>query len=287
MIARVFFWGSVSVAALAFVVALVVGATWAARFRQVAEDDERYYALREEAVTELERGNLAGAKRLTERVLAIDPEDPIARANLGRIYRQQGDYARAIAEHKLAIAIDPGLPDAYYNIACYYALMKRRDDAIAWLAAALDQGFGRRELLVTDPDLESVRGDPRFAILLTAGRLPTGIPRVRVHAPREAEPNGTFELVAVVERDVPPAGAAEAAASLSVEWQPEAPFEVLSARHETSATPREGVVALKTVARWKVKAGGEGIYSLPPVKASAAGKVVESESLLVEVGEAG
>lgn len=284
MIARVFFWSSVALATVTFVAALVVGATWAAKFRQTGEDDERYEALLEDAIEALDRGDTTNAKKLTERVLAIDPQDPIARANLGRIYKLQGDYARAIAEHKLALATDPDLPDAYYNIACYYALLKRNDDAIAWLAEALQRGFGRREMLANDPDLESIRSDSRFATLAKVGRLPTGIPRVRVHAPRGADEGQVFELIAVIERDVPPETATDAAASLEVAWQPSAPFAVVASDRETSAVGGDGIVSLRTVARWKVKAGGAGIFSLPPVTATAAGKVVESESVLVEVG---
>ncbi len=287
MIARVFFWGSLAAATATFLLALIVGATWAAKFRQTGEDDDRYEALLEQAIDKVERGDTGGAKKLTERVLAIDPEDPIARSNLGRIYKLQGDYARAIAEHKLAIATDPDLPDAYYNVACYYALLKRPDDAITWLAAALDHGFGRREMLSSDPDLETVRDDPRFGILARAGRLPTGIPRIRVHAPREVRLGEAFELVAVVERDVPPESAAKAAASLDLDWEAEEPFAVVSTGTETVAKPGEGVVSLRTVARWKVRAGEGGVFSLPPVKAEAAGKVVESESLLVEVHDGG
>ncbi|MFN2442577.1 MAG: hypothetical protein ABR517_07825 [Thermoanaerobaculia bacterium] len=59
-----------------------------------------------------------------------------------------------------------------YNLACAYARARRRDDAFAMLASSIDKGFRDEHHLRTDPDLVSLRDDPRFAALLS--RLTSG-----------------------------------------------------------------------------------------------------------------
>lgn len=283
MSGRLFLAGSLLVALVAFAGALIAGARWAGEFRAADGDSARYDELLDEALERLEKGDANGSKRLTERVLALDPQDPIARANLGRIYKGQGDYARAIAEHKLALAVAPELPDLYYNIACYYALSKRTEDAFLWLARAMEKGFGRKARISGDPDLESLRDDPRFALLERAGRLPTGVPRVRLNASRMAIAGGSFEVSVVVERDVEANQAASAAAELEVAWSPVEPLTVVSSRIETRAFPEDGIVRLRTEGIWEVRAPEEGLFALPAATATYAGGTVRSGSASVEV----
>ena len=281
---RLFLWASVAIAAVTFIGAVAAGASWATRFRGAEGDAEKYDELLDEALEKLERGDVAGARKLTDRVLAIDPEDPIARANLGRIFKGQGDYARAIAEHKLALSNAPELPDLYYNVACYYALMKRKEDAILWLGKALEHGFGRMEALRTDPDLSSLRGDDRFDVLARTGKLPTGIPRVRLHVRTRVRVGTTFEVAVVVVREVPEKDAAEAGRATTLVWTPDAEgLELVSHEIETVAIPGDGMVTLRTTGRYVVRAGRDGIFALPPARVEGAGPPVESGSAVVNV----
>lgn len=281
---RLFLWVSMIVAGVTFAGAIAAGATWATRFRGAEGDGRKYEELLDEALEKVERGDMAGARKLTERVLAIDPQDPIARANLGRIFKGQGDYARAIAEHKLALSIAPELPDLYYNVACYYALMKRKEDAITWLGKALDHGFGRMESLRTDPDLSSLRDDERFAVLARTGKLATGIPRIRMHARSRGRVGSTFEVAVVVEREVPAKDAADAGGAASLAWDPDADgLEVVSREIETVALPGDGFVTLRTTGRYVVRAGREGIFALPPARMEGAVPAVESNAAMVKI----
>src|SRR5262249_18350454 len=52
-----------------------------------------------------------------------------------------------------------------YNSACAYALLGRKDEALAWLEKALNARFAEQETLEKDTDLDSLRADPRFASL--------------------------------------------------------------------------------------------------------------------------
>jgi tetratricopeptide (TPR) repeat protein len=61
-----------------------------------------------------------------------------------------------------AYAIDPTDPGVLYNVASVYALGGLRDEAVKCLQQAVDNGFGHREWLDNDTDLESLRDDPRF-----------------------------------------------------------------------------------------------------------------------------
>lgn len=286
--ARAFLWGSVTIAAIAFAGAILAGASMASRMRGTEDDLGKAALLLAEALEKFEKGDIAGSRSLTERVLAIVPADPIARANLGRIYKGEGDYARAIAEHKLAIASDPELPDLYYNVACYYALMKRKDDALHWLALALDHGFARLEHLRGDADLDSLEGDPRFELLARTGRLVTGVPRVKFHpSTRRAAVGDSFEVSLVVERDVPAAELPQAVRALTIEWKPAAGMEIVTSSITTATTEGDGFVTLRTTGRWVVRALREGFFVLPEARVSAtvAGKevAVSSDTYGVEV----
>lgn len=53
-------------------------------------------------------------------------------------------------------------PTTMYNLACAYALLDQKDMAFDWLFKALDAGFETNGRLWYDPDLSSLRSDPRF-----------------------------------------------------------------------------------------------------------------------------
>ena len=72
-------------------------------------------------------------------------------------------------ERAFELGIPPG-PNtqgaARYNLACGYARLGRKDDALAALTLAAEQGFGTRAGYEGDDDLKSLRGDVRWNQLL-------------------------------------------------------------------------------------------------------------------------
>ena len=52
-----------------------------------------------------------------------------------------------------------------YNVACLYALEGVTDKALEALEQALGAGFGDRAWIANDPDLASLRDNPRFQAL--------------------------------------------------------------------------------------------------------------------------
>ena len=68
-----------------------------------------------------------------------------------------------------ALEIDPTDAGVQYNVACLYSLEAQPDRAIQCLEGAVDAGFGHRDWIEHDPDLDSLREHPRFQDLL--GRI--------------------------------------------------------------------------------------------------------------------
>ena len=76
-----------------------------------------------------------------------------------------------VAEEQINLAIQKGKGFGHfhhtaYHIACAYAVMKKNDDAIKWLETAAEGGFPCYKLFETDPNLNNLRDDPRFATFL-------------------------------------------------------------------------------------------------------------------------
>jgi len=68
-------------------------------------------------------------------------------------------------DQKLA-SVRPTDPTAHYNLACRYAVLKRRDEAIGALRRAVELGYRDVEFIEQDHDLDSIRKDPRFRKLM-------------------------------------------------------------------------------------------------------------------------
>jgi TolB-like protein/Tfp pilus assembly protein PilF len=92
------------------------------------------------------------ALELTQKHMELNPDDP---------QREEG-----VVWAERAVAIDPEDAGVCYNVACLYALEGMTDKAIHSLERAARVGFGNRDWIANDPDLESLRGHPRFEALL-------------------------------------------------------------------------------------------------------------------------
>jgi Tetratricopeptide repeat len=76
-----------------------------------------------------------------------------------------GNWAGAAAAYERADALSPLPPLARYNLGCVYARLGRTDDALAALETVAVTGIVDAGQLGSDPDLASLRGDPRFEAL--------------------------------------------------------------------------------------------------------------------------
>ncbi len=74
----------------------------------------------------------------------------------------QKNYPEAIEKFLEAMKVMPENPTAYYNMACAYSLTKDADRALENIKKAYDLGMDNVGQLLTDPDLNHLRSDPRF-----------------------------------------------------------------------------------------------------------------------------
>ncbi len=98
--------------------------------------------------------------------LELNPDDSRAATMCAVALCRLGEQAEGLEWANRARAIDPDDSGVLYNVACLFALEGRREDALACLEQAFRGGFGARDWIAHDPDLESLRGDPRFQALL-------------------------------------------------------------------------------------------------------------------------
>jgi hypothetical protein len=83
---------------------------------------------------------------------------------------QLGEKQKGIERLDWAVALDPDNFSVVYNAACFYARAGEPAKAIDRLDCAVGKGRGFRAWIETDPDLDSIRGLPRYQEILA--RLP-------------------------------------------------------------------------------------------------------------------
>jgi choline-sulfatase len=77
------------------------------------------------------RNDVAGAERVLRDAQRREPDSPVIAANLGLVFASRNDWPAAIRELTAAIAKDPALLEARFNLALVYAKAGRRSDAAA------------------------------------------------------------------------------------------------------------------------------------------------------------
>jgi TolB-like protein/Flp pilus assembly protein TadD len=117
------------------------------------------------------KGDADAAQRrglqLAEKHLELNPDDARALYLGGGALVQIGERERGLEWARRAVAIDPEDPGVLYNVACVYAFLGQTDDALTLLEKSIRNGFGHREWLENDSDLDPLRGDSRFTTLLS------------------------------------------------------------------------------------------------------------------------
>jgi tetratricopeptide (TPR) repeat protein len=78
----------------------------------------------------------------------------------------KGYHNRALQADLQLVRLRPDKPIAWYNLACSYAVLGMIERAFEALERSLRLGYRHFHHLRRDPDLKSLRRDPRFARLL-------------------------------------------------------------------------------------------------------------------------
>ncbi len=133
-------------------------------------DDYQAVALSIAVLNKLDRPEAARdanvrALALIERAVEINPGDQRALYLGVGALRQLGDFKRAEEWTARVLALDPEEPATLYNLACDQAVMGHTEKALELLEHAIARGFAHSDWLRNDPDLTSLRGEPRFELL--------------------------------------------------------------------------------------------------------------------------
>ncbi|HEV8612191.1 MAG TPA: tetratricopeptide repeat protein, partial [Gemmatimonadales bacterium] len=104
--------------------------------------------------------------QVAEKHLELNPDDARALCLGAGALMQLGKPGKALDWAKRGLALDPEDSGVLYNVACVYALGGEAESALMCLDKAVRNGFGHREWLENDSDLDSLRADPRFETLL-------------------------------------------------------------------------------------------------------------------------
>jgi serine/threonine protein kinase len=113
----------------------------------------------------LERG-----KNRTIAFVARHPESPRAYYLGSGILFELGEREEGLLWVNRALGVDPLDPGVHYNVACTLAVAGERERAIDHVERAIDLGFVGMKWLASDPDLISVRDDPRFKAAIARSR---------------------------------------------------------------------------------------------------------------------
>jgi tetratricopeptide (TPR) repeat protein len=96
------------------------------------------------------------------RVLARDPLN----ADVLKVHAEnlstKGIYHRALQADLQLVRLKADKPIPWYNLACSYALLGMTDKALNALERSVRLGYSHFSRMKRDPDLKSLRDDPRF-----------------------------------------------------------------------------------------------------------------------------
>jgi len=121
-------------------------------------------ALLEEGQAQLQAGNPEEARARFKEAAGLAPL-PEAFNGIGVSHYFRHEYEPALDAYRQAIAADPDFGDAYYNMACIYAVTGRKELAFKFLQMSAGNRYHDFGSIDDDPDLASLHGDPRYAKL--------------------------------------------------------------------------------------------------------------------------
>ena len=112
------------------------------------------------------RRMLANGIDVADRCLAINPGDTRAIYLSANALISLGEIEKGLVRIQRALALEPEEPGVLYNAACGRALAGDADGALDCLEKCMKGGWGDRDHIRNDHDLDSIREHPRFRRLM-------------------------------------------------------------------------------------------------------------------------
>jgi non-specific serine/threonine protein kinase len=103
---------------------------------------------------------------LARRHLGENPDDVRAMYLCAGALTDRGHREEGLRLLERALEVSGDDPAVLYNAACVYARIGMPERAVELLDASVGSGWGSREWLEHDPDLDAIRDDPRFAAIV-------------------------------------------------------------------------------------------------------------------------
>jgi serine/threonine protein kinase/Tfp pilus assembly protein PilF len=112
------------------------------------------------------RSTYRKALGLIDERLDLNPDDARACQLGATIAANLGEGEAATSYARRALTINPDDPLLLYNISCMYALLGNPNEALDCLEKAVDKGYGQKDWVAHDSDLDSLRSLPRFQLIV-------------------------------------------------------------------------------------------------------------------------
>jgi tetratricopeptide (TPR) repeat protein len=122
----------------------------------------RKSSARNKSLSRLEKRELDVKISFLEGIVRRDPAFIEALQLLGDCLAQRGRYAESLKVDQRLVELEPDNPMAFYNLACSYALCSELDRAAAALQQAINLGYRDFKWLSRDPDLRPLRKHPLY-----------------------------------------------------------------------------------------------------------------------------
>ncbi len=91
---------------------------------------------------------------------------PLSHLNMAAQYNQAGDLINAVKEARKSVQLGPGMPETYYDLACYLSLSGNFDEAFVSIQKSLSIAPGFKKMAANDPDLAGLKSKPEFLELI-------------------------------------------------------------------------------------------------------------------------
>ena len=114
----------------------------------------------------LQEGRFERARKLFHDALQLDPQRAEAYNGVGVTFYARADLDEALAWYKRSLEADPRFGDAFYNMACVYALQGQTELAFRYLRMAALNHYSERAQMEKDPDLAALHDNPQWRDIL-------------------------------------------------------------------------------------------------------------------------